>query len=159
LVVVNTPHNPTGRVFTREEMSQIAALCVEHDALCLVDEVYERLVFEGEHVAMAALPGMRGRTITMNSTGKPFSLTGWKIGYATAPVELSKALVAAHQFVTFAVATPFQHAMASAIRAPRAYYDEFLAAYRVRRDYLVESLAACGFGVAAPQGAYFALAD
>jgi N-succinyldiaminopimelate aminotransferase len=159
LVVVNTPHNPTGRVFTRDELSQIAALCVEHDALCLTDEVYERLVFEGEHVPMATLPGMRERTVTVNSTGKTFSLTGWKIGYATAPAALTKALVTAHQFVTFAVATPFQHAMAQALRSPRAYYDEFLRGYRARRDYLVASLAECGFGVAAPQGTYFVLAD
>jgi len=159
LVVVNTPHNPTGRVFTREEMTAIAELCIRHDALCLTDEVYERLVFDGEHVAMAALPGMRERTVTMNSTGKTFSLTGWKIGWATAPAELSKALATAHQFVTFAVATPFQHAMAEAIRAPRAYFDEYLAAYRERRDFLVAALRACGFGVAAPQGTYFVLAD
>jgi len=159
LVVVNTPHNPTGRVFTKEELSQIAALCVEHDALCLTDEVYERLIFEGEHVSMATLPGMRERTITMNSTGKTFSLTGWKIGYATAPAPLAKALATAHQFATFAVATPFQHAMAVALRSPKSYYDQFVADYRARRDFLVEALAQCGFAVRAPQGAYFALAD
>jgi N-succinyldiaminopimelate aminotransferase len=159
LVVVNTPHNPTGRVFTREELAQIAALCVERDCICLTDEVYERLVYDGEHVSMATLPGMRERTVTMNSTGKTFSLTGWKIGYATAPAELSKALAMAHQFVTFAVATPFQHAMASAVRAPRDYYDEFLRGYRARRDFLVDALAKCGFGVRAPQGTYFVLAD
>lgn len=159
LVLVNTPHNPTGRVFTREEMSQIAALCLKHDAICLTDEVYERLVFAGEHVAMAALPGMRERTVTMNSTGKTFSLTGWKIGYATAPADLSRALATAHQFVTFAVATPFQHAMAAALRSPQSYYDEFLREYRERRDFLVAALADCGFGVAAPEGTYFVLAD
>lgn len=159
LVVVNTPHNPTGRVFSREELTAIAELCVRHDALCLTDEVYDRLVYAGEHVSMAALPGMRERTITMNSTGKTFSLTGWKIGWATAPAEISKALATAHQFVTFAVATPFQHAMAEAIRAPRAYFDEFLAGYCERRDHLVEALRACGFGVTAPQGTYFVLAD
>jgi len=159
LVVVNTPHNPTGRVFSRDEMAQIAALCVEHDTICLTDEVYERLVYDGEHVSMATLPGMRDRTITMNSTGKTFSLTGWKIGYATAPAELSKALVTAHQFVTFAVATPFQHAMAQALRSPPAYYDEFLRDYRERRDHLVGALSECGFGVTAPQGTYFVLAD
>lgn len=159
LVIVNTPHNPTGRVFTRSEMQSIATLCVEHDCVCLVDEVYERLVYEDEHVCMAALPGMRDRTITMNSTGKTFSLTGWKIGYATASAELSKALATAHQFVTFAVATPFQHAMAQALAAPQEYYDELLAFYRGRRDHLVAALAECGFGVTAPQGTYFVLAD
>lgn len=159
LVLVNTPHNPTGRVFSREELAQIAALCVEHDAICLTDEVYERLVYEGEHVPMATLPGMRERTITMNSTGKTFSLTGWKIGYATAPAALSKALATAHQFVTFAVATPFQHAMAEAVRSGHAYYDEFLREYRERRDHLVLALRECGFGVTAPQGTYFVLVD
>jgi N-succinyldiaminopimelate aminotransferase len=159
LVLLNTPHNPTGRVFTREETSQIAELCVEHDALCLTDEVYERLVYDGEHVAMATLPGMRERTITMNSTGKTFSLTGWKIGYATAPADLAKALATAHQFLTFAVATPFQTAMASALAAPSSYYDDFLAGYRERRDFLVSALDECGFGVRAPQGTYFVLAD
>ena len=159
LVVVNTPHNPTGRVFSREELTLIAALCVEHDAICLTDEVYERLVYDGEHVSMATLPGMRDRTITMNSTGKTFSLTGWKIGYATAPADLTKALVTAHQFVTFAVATPFQHAMAQALRTNHAYYDEFLREYRERRDHLVAALAECGFGVTPPQGTYFVLVD
>jgi N-succinyldiaminopimelate aminotransferase len=159
LVLVNTPHNPTGRVFTRDELTQIARLCIAHDAICLTDEVYERLVYEGEHVAMATLPGMRERTVTMNSTGKTFSLTGWKIGWATAPPELSRALATAHQFVTFAVATPFQHAMAAALRAPDAYFTSFLAGYRERRDFLVAALTECGFGVRAPQGAYFVLAD
>jgi N-succinyldiaminopimelate aminotransferase len=159
LVLVNTPHNPTGRVFTAAELSQIAALCVEHDAICVTDEVYERLVFEGEHVAMASLPGMRERTVTMNSTGKTFSLTGWKIGYATAPAPLSKALATAHQFVTFAVATPFQHAMAVALRTSADYYRELLRGYRERREQLVAALTDCGFGVTPPQGTYFVLAD
>ncbi len=159
MVLVNTPHNPTGRVFAGDEMSQIAALCIEHDAICLTDEVYDRLVFDGAHVPMATLPGMRARTVTMNSTGKSFSLTGWKIGYATAPADLSRALAAAHQFVTFAVATPFQHAMASALRAPPSYFEEFLREYRERRDFLVAALRDCGFGVRAPEGTYFVLAD
>jgi N-succinyldiaminopimelate aminotransferase len=159
LVILNTPHNPTGRVFTRDEMSAVARLCVERDAVCLTDEVYDRLVYDGEHVAMATLPGMRERTVTLNSTGKTFSLTGWKIGYATAPADLARALATAHQFVTFAVATPLQHAMAKALRAPPSYYEELLAAYRERRDFLVGALDERGFGVRAPQGAYFVLAD
>src|SRR5690606_33982296 len=105
------------------------------------------------------LPGMRERTIVINSTGKTFSLTGWKIGYAAAPAELSSALAMSHQFVTFAVATPFQHAMAEAMRAPQSYFDDLLAAYRRRRDLLVRGLERCGFGVVEPEGAYFALAD
>ncbi len=159
VLLLNTPHNPTGRVLTREEMETLAALCRTHDVVCVTDEVYDRLVYDGEHVAMATLPGMRERTVTINSTGKTFSATGWKIGYATAPAPLAKALATAHQFVTFAVATPFQHAMAEALRAPQAYFDGFLADYRARRDFLVDALARVGFRVSAPQGTYFVLAD
>ena len=159
LVLVNTPHNPTGRVLTRAELQEIADECVRHDALCVTDEVYDRLVFEGEHVPMATLPGMRDRTITLNSTGKTFSLTGWKIGWATAPAHLVKAVTTAHQFLTFAVATPFQHAAAEALRAPASYYDEFLRDYRERRDFLVTALRDAGFAVTVPQGTYFAMAD
>ncbi len=159
ILLLNTPHNPTGRVLTRAEMETLAALCHEHDVICVTDEVYDRLVFEGEHIPMATLPGMRERTVTINSTGKTFSLTGWKIGYVTAPAELAKAIATAHQFVTFAVATPFQHAMSEALRAPDAYFDEFLAAYRRRRDYLVDVLRDVGFGVTAPEGTYFVMVD
>lgn len=159
LVVLNTPHNPSGRVFSRAELEELAALCQKHGVLCVADEVYDRLVYEGDHLSIASLPGMRERTITINSTGKTFSLTGWKIGYATAPAPLSSALATAHQFVTFAVATPFQHAMVEAVGAPRSYFEELLAAYRRRRDLLVQGLQECGFGVIAPQGTYFAMAD
>lgn len=159
MVVVNTPHNPTGRVFERRELEQIAELCHRHDVLCLADEVYDRLVFRGEHVSIATLPGMRDRTITINSTGKTFSLTGWKVGWATAPRELTRALSAAHQFVTFAVSTPFQHAMAEAMRAPEAYFATFVEEYAHRRDLLLDGLRTCGFGVSEPEGTYFAMAD
>jgi N-succinyldiaminopimelate aminotransferase len=159
LVVVNTPHNPSGRLLSEEELRQVAELCHEHDVICLADEVYDRLVFEGRHVSPAALAGMRERTIMLNSTGKTFALTGWKIGYATAPAPLIDALAAAHQFVTFAVATPFQHAMAEALRAPARYFEELLDAYRERRALLVEGLRRVGLGVIPPEGTYFALAD
>lgn len=159
LVVVNTPHNPTGRVFSREELTEIAVLCAEHDALCLTDEVYDRLVYDGEHVSMATLPGMRERTVVLNSTGKTFSLTGWKIGYATGPADLVAALRAAHQYLTFAVATPFQHAMVRALNAPEAYFTELRQEYRGRRDFLVEALRATGFRVRPPAGTYFVLAE
>ena len=159
LVVVNTPHNPTGRVLSREELIAVAELCQRHDALCLADEVYDRLVYEGEHVTMASLPGMRERTVTLNSTGKTFSLTGWKIGYATGPAALVGALRTAHQYLTFAVATPFQHAMVEALRAPQSYFDELRAGYLHRRDRLVDALGAAGFGVRPPEGTYFVLAD
>ena len=110
VLLLNTPHNPTGKVFSREELEALAALCRRYDPLCITDEVYEHLVYEGRHVPMATLPGMRERTITISSFGKTFSLTGWKIGWAAAPPELTAAVRAAHQFLTFATATPLQHA-------------------------------------------------
>ncbi len=158
-VLVNTPHNPSGKVFSRDELLTIAEICRRHDVLVVSDEVYEHLVFAGEHVPIATLPGMRERTITISSTGKTFSLTGWKIGYTCAPAPLTAALRGAHQFITFCQATPFQHAMAVALRAPDAYFEDYLAAYRRRRDLLCDGLAAVGFGVAAPAGTYFVLAD
>ncbi|MCE9636220.1 MAG: aminotransferase class I/II-fold pyridoxal phosphate-dependent enzyme [Planctomycetes bacterium] len=159
MVLVNTPHNPTGRVLTRAEMTEIAAQCVAHDAICVTDEVYDRLVFDGEHVAMATLPGMRERTISINSTGKTFSVTGWKVGWAAAPAALAKAVATAHQFLTFAVATPFQHAAAEALRTATTYYDDFLRDYRGRRDFLVGALRDAGFAVTVPEGTYFVMAD
>jgi len=158
-ILVNTPHNPTGRVFSREELELIAELCREHDVIALTDEVYEELVFDGAHTRLATLPCMRERTVTMSSLGKTFSLTGWKIGWAIAPPDLTKAVRSAHQFLTFATATPLQHAAAAALRSPRSYYDEFLAAYRRRRDLLCGALTDIGFQLTPPQGSYFILAD
>jgi len=158
-ILVNTPHNPTGKVFSQAELEGIAKVCVERKLICITDEVYEHMVYEGRHVPMATLPGMRDRTITISSFGKTFSLTGWKIGWAAAPRELSAAVRAAHQFITFATATPLQHAAACALSARREYYDLLLAGYRDRRDYLVGELARIGFGVRPPAGTYYACAD
>jgi N-succinyldiaminopimelate aminotransferase len=158
-VLLNTPHNPTGKVFTREELQLVAALCGKHDAYCITDEVYEHLVYAGRHVPMATLPGMRERTITISSFGKTFSLTGWKIGWAMAPPELAAAVRSAHQFITFATATPLQHGAAVALAAGPEYYAQLLADYREKRDYLVKELSRIGFTVLAPQGTYFACAD
>lgn len=159
LLLLNTPHNPTGRVLDAAELKELADLVIRHDAYCVTDEVYDRLVFEGTHVSIATLPGMRERTVTIHSLGKTFSLTGFKVGWAAAPAPLAKAVATAHQFVTFATATPFQHAAAAALRAPQSYFDEFLAEYRARREYLVGALRNAGFAVTAPQGAYFVMAD
>jgi N-succinyldiaminopimelate aminotransferase len=159
LLLLNTPHNPSGRVLSRPEMEELAALCVKHDVTCVTDEVYDQLVYEGEHIPMATLPGMRERTVSIYSTGKTFSMTGWKIGYAAGPKALVGSLAAAHQFVTFATSTPFQHAMVAALGAPASYYTEFLAEYRERREFLLHALTRCGFAVQAPQGSYFILAD
>jgi aspartate/methionine/tyrosine aminotransferase len=158
-ILVNTPHNPTGHVFSREELTLIAQLCIEHNVIAVADEVYERLVFEGEHIHIATLPGMTERTITLSSLGKTFSFTGWKIGWAIARPELSRAVRAAHQFLVYAQATPLQHAAAAALRMPPSYYDEFLREYRERRDLLCSGLTALGFNLRPPQGSYFVLAD
>ena len=159
-VLVNSPHNPTGKVFAREELEFLAGLCQEHDVLCITDEVYEHLVYDGEHIPMARLPGMRERTITISSFGKTFSLTGWKIGWAAAPIELTSAVRAAHQFITFATATPLQHGAAVALAEAGAdYYRNLTADYREKRDFLVRELTRVGFDVKSPAGAYFVCAD
>jgi aspartate/methionine/tyrosine aminotransferase len=158
-ILLNTPHNPTGTVIDRATMELIAACCREHDVICITDEVYERLVFEGEHVRMRTLPGMHERTVTLSSLGKTFSFTGWKIGWAVAPPPLTEGIRAAHQYLTYAVAHPLQHAAVAALELPESYFDEFVAGYRQRRDVLVDGLREVGFGVTAPAGTYFVLAD
>jgi aspartate/methionine/tyrosine aminotransferase len=159
IVLVNTPHNPTGHVFQRSELEAIAQLCRDHDLICISDEVYERLVFEGQHISMASLPGMRERTITLSSLGKTFSFTGWKVGWAIAPPDLTAGVRAAHQFLTFCAATPLQTAAISALQTGADYDRQFLAEYRARRDFLVNGLADAGFEVFVPEGTYFIMCD
>ena len=158
-IVVNTPHNPTGRVFDRDELQAIADLCHEFDAIAITDEVYEHMVYDGEHVSLASLGGMWDRTVTLSSLGKSFSLTGWKIGWAIAPTHLTAGVRAAHQFLTFATASPLQHGAAAAVAAPNAYYVNLATDYKAKRDLLAGGLGAIGFKVAMPQGTYFMLAD
>ena len=159
VLVLNSPNNPAGRVFTRPELEAIAAVAMRHDVVVVTDEVYEHIVFDGAHTPIASLPGMRERTVTISSSGKTFSLTGWKIGWSCAPPQLAAAVRAVHQFVTFAVATPFQHAIAAALAAPDAYYERLQAEYRARRDRLCAGLDSVGLRVQPPEGTYFALAD
>lgn len=159
LVVVNTPHNPTGRVFDAKELEAIAAVCRRHDAIAIADEVYEELVFEGEHRSIATLPGMADRTVTLSSLGKTFSLTGWKIGWAVAREDLTAAVRAAHQFLTFAAPTPLQQGAAVALREGGEYVAELRARYRRCRDLFCEGLERLGFGVHRPAGTYFVMAD
>ena len=162
LILINTPHNPTGKMFSRAELSFIGSLCQQHDALALTDEVYEQIRFDGvEHVPIATLPGMWERTLTVNSTGKTFSMTGWKIGYAVGPPALNQAVRATHQFVTFATSTPFQEAMATAMETAvrTGYYDQLRRKYTARRDLLAGALKAAGLTTLPVQGSYFLLAD
>lgn len=159
-VLINTPHNPTGKVFSREELSKIAALCVEHDCIAIADEVYERLIYgEAKHVNIASLPGMWERTVTLSSLGKTFSYTGWKIGWAVGPTELVAGVRSAHQFLTFAVATPLQHAAAVALEREREAVNELVPMLAANRDRLAAALVSLGFKPFEPEGTYFVCAD
>ena len=153
------PTTRPARSSPADELETIADVCVRHDLLVVTDEVYEHIVFEGEHIPLATLPGMRERTVTISSAGKTFSFTGWKIGWSCAAPPLAAAVRAAHQFVTYAVATPFQHAIAAALGAGADYYEELRDGYRTRRDHLCAGLADVGFRVEPPSGTYFAIAD
>lgn len=159
LLLLNSPHNPTGMVLTREELTAIAALAVEHDLLVVTDEVYEHLVFDGEHIPLIALPGMRERTVSISSSGKTFSLTGWKVGWVTGPAPLVTAVRTAKQYLTFVSAGPFQYAIAEALRLPDAYFTDFREDLRTKRDLLSTGLEAAGFEVYEPQGTYFVTTD
>jgi N-succinyldiaminopimelate aminotransferase len=158
LLVLNNPHNPTGRVFSRDELQLVADLCVEHDVIAVSDEVYEHLVYDGVHLPMASLPGMTDRTVTISSAGKTFSCTGWKVGWTCASPDLTTAVRTAKQFITFTNATPFQHAIALGLSLPDVY-DEVLAGYLHRRDLLSDGLVQAGFDVIRPEGAFFVVAD
>ncbi|MFD6292128.1 pyridoxal phosphate-dependent aminotransferase [Streptomyces sp. NPDC060205] len=160
LLLINTPHNPTGTVLTREELTAIAELAVERDLLVVTDEVYEHLVFGGaEHVPLATLPGMRGRTVSIGSAGKTFSFTGWKVGWVTASPELVTAVRSAKQFLTYVSSGPFQYAVAEALALPDTYFDAFRADMLAKRDLLSAGLAEAGFGVFTPAGTYFVTTD
>jgi N-succinyldiaminopimelate aminotransferase len=155
LLLLNTPHNPTGKVFGAGELEQIAAVCREHDLVAVADEVYEHLVFDGRHVPLATLEGMAERTLTISSIGKTFSATGWKIGWASGPPHLVAAVRAAKQYLSFAGGTPLQHASAAALRSPDEFYDDLTAAYRAKRDRICAGLAAAGLEPISPAGTYF----
>jgi N-succinyldiaminopimelate aminotransferase len=159
MLLLNSPHNPTGRVLTRAELAGVARACVEHDLVAVTDEVYEHLVFDGEHVPLATLPGMAERTLTISSAGKSFSFTGWKIGWCSGPPRLIAAVSAAKQFLSFAGGTPFQHAVAVALDDAERHVVPLCATLQAGRDRLCDGLRAAGFGVCVPQGGYFLNAD
>ncbi|MFE6160810.1 pyridoxal phosphate-dependent aminotransferase [Streptomyces sp. NPDC056486] len=163
LLLLNTPHNPTGTVLTRAELTEIAKLAVERDLLVVTDEVYEHLVFDdGEgtaHIPLASFPGMRERTVTIGSAGKTFSYTGWKVGWITSTPELVTAVRSAKQFLTYVSSGPFQYAIAEALALPDSYFTSFRESMRAKRDLLSEGLTAAGFDVYRPAGTYFITTD
>jgi N-succinyldiaminopimelate aminotransferase len=157
--LLNSPHNPTGSVFTRDELAAIAALAVQHDLLVITDEVYEHLAFDGEHVPIVTFPGMRERTVSISSAGKTFAFTGWKIGWVTATPELVSAVKTTKQFMTYVSGGPFQYAMAEALALPDGYYTTLRDDLKFQRDLLVPGLRDIGFEVYPPQGTYFVTVD
>ena len=159
LILLNTPHNPTGSVFTRPELTAIAELACERDLLVICDEVYEHMVYTGEHVPIGSLPGMRERTVSISSAGKTFSFTGWKVGWVTATPELVLAVRAVKQFLTFVSSGPFQYAVAEALQMPDAYFAGISEGLRAKRDLLCAGLAEVGFVVYPPGGTYFVTTD
>ncbi|MEP7286555.1 MAG: aminotransferase class I/II-fold pyridoxal phosphate-dependent enzyme [Chloroflexota bacterium] len=159
-IIINTPHNPTGKVYSHAELSLIAELCQRHDVIAITDEVYEHILYDGAiHTHLACLPGMEDRTLTISSLGKTFSVTGWKIGWAIGNRELVAGLNRAHQFITFAVASPLQAAASTALSLPSTYYEELQATYQGKRDYLLGALREAGFKALNQQGGYFIMAD
>ena len=159
VLLLNSPHNPTGKVFTQAELEQIAAVCIERDLIVITDEVYEHLVFDGVHIPIATLPGMRDRTLTISSGGKTFSFTGWKVGWVCGPESLLTAVRTAKQYLTYASGTPFQHAIAVGLALDDEYYASFVAELRTKRDRLSAGLAATGLDVFPSAGTYFLTVD
>ncbi len=157
-IVVNTPHNPTGKVYSQAELDLIAQLCVEHDAIAITDEIYEHLVYRGRHISLATLPGMRERTITISGASKTYSVTGWRIGWLIAPPGLSAGIRKVHDFLTVGAAHPLQVAIATALELPPSFYTELLGDYAERRDAIVGGLRECGFEAQPPDGAYYVMA-
>ena len=157
-IIVNTPHNPTGRVFTREEIGLIAELCVAHDAYAITDEIYEHIRYAGNHHPIATWPGMRERTITVSGLSKTFSCTGWRLGYAIAPEDETRAIRKVHDFLTVGAPAPLQAAGAVGMAFDADYYNHLALDYRARRDLLCGALAEAGFTFAVPEGAYYVLA-
>ncbi len=159
-ILLNSPHNPTGSVLRREELDAIAEIAIEHDLVVISDEVYEHLTFDGlPHIPITTLPGMAERTLTISSGGKSFSFTGWKIGWATGPAELVRAMIGAKQFLTYTSGSPLQPAIAHALGAGDAYFDDLRDRLQSQRDLLCGGLAAIGFDVYVPEGTYFATTD
>ena len=174
-IIICNPNNPTGKVFTRDEMEYIAGLCKEFDALCFTDEIYEHIIYDGKvgtdgshgsypsssgrHICMATLDGMRERTVVVNSLSKTYSVTGWRVGYCIAPPDITQAIRKVHDFLTVGAANPLQHAGAYALSLPPSYYDELQHEYQRKRDFIVPVLREAGFKCDSPDGAYYVMTD
>jgi aspartate/methionine/tyrosine aminotransferase len=159
-IILNTPNNPTGKVFTRAELELIRDLCVEFDALAITDEIYEHILYDGaEHVSPAAIEGMAARTITINGMSKTYSVTGWRVGWTIAPADLTLAIRKVHDFLTVGAAAPLQAAGAVALQMPHSYYTQMAAGYQARRDQMLEALRSAGMAAYRPSGAYYIMAD
>jgi aminotransferase len=159
-VIVNSPNNPTGRVFTRDELQAIADLCIEHNAVAVTDEIYEHILYDGKrHIPMATLPGMAERTVTINGMSKTYSVTGWRVGWAIAPAGISSAIRKVHDFLTVGAAAPLQEAGITALQLPQSYYDELAQSYAMRRARLLGILERAGFKPYPPEGAYYIMTD
>ena len=159
-IILNTPNNPTGKVFTRAELEFIRDLCVRWNAFCITDEIYEHILYDGtEHISMARIDGMRERTIVINGMSKTYSVTGWRVGWAIAPPEPTAAIRKVHDFLTVGAAAPLQQAGASALKSPQSYYDKLAASYAEKRARLLKILTQAGFTVFKPRGAYYIMTD
>jgi aminotransferase len=159
-IILNTPNNPTGKVFTRAELEFIRDLCVRWNAYCITDEIYEHIIYDGaEHITMARLDGMRDRTIVINGMSKTYSVTGWRVGWAIAPPQTTQAIRKVHDFLTVGAAAPLQQAGALALKSPQSYYDKLAANYAAKRERLLKILTASGFTVYKPRGAYYIMTD
>jgi aspartate/methionine/tyrosine aminotransferase len=159
-IIVNTPNNPTGKVFSRKELELIRDLCVEYNVLAITDEIYEHILYDGcEHISLASLDGMRDRTITINGLSKSYSVTGWRVGWAVAPPAITNAIRKVHDFLTVGAPAPLQEAGAAALSLPESYYRELADRYRTRRDHLIPALEKTGFLCYRPRGAYYVMTD
>jgi aminotransferase len=159
-IVLNSPNNPTGKVFTRDELEAIAKRCVRWDAIAITDEIYEHLTYDGrEHVPIATIDGMRDRTVTISALSKTYAVTGWRVGWAVADARLSAGIRAVHDFLTVAAAAPLQHAGIAALKMPQTYYDRIRLDYAKRRETMLAVLAEVGFEARPPEGAYYVMAD
>jgi len=159
-IILNTPNNPTGKVFSRKELELIRNLCVEYNVLAITDEIYEHILYDGsEHISIARLDGMRERTITINGLSKSYSVTGWRVGWAVAPPAITNAIRKVHDFLTVGAPAPLQEAGAAALSLPASYYRELAGRYQMRRDHLIPALEKAGFRCYRPRGAYYVMTE